>query len=56
MSEASKRIAINPIKHNILKGDGDIPLIPILVKDLPLISIMKLVCIGYDKRPRSRFC
>ena len=45
MSEVGKRVEINPIKYIILKGDGDIPLIPILVKYLPLISIMKLVCI-----------
>lgn len=43
MSEVGKRVEINPIKYIILKGDGDIPLIPILVKYLPLI--MKLVCI-----------
>lgn len=42
MSEASK-IVINPIKYTILKGDRDIPLTPVLVKYLPLISIMKFV-------------
>lgn len=56
MSEVGKRVEINPIKYIILKGDGDIPLIPILVKYLPLISIMKLVCIEEDKGPRPRFC
>ena len=43
MSEASKRVVINPIKYTILKGDRDIPLTPVLVKYLPLISIMKFV-------------
>lgn len=54
--KASKRAAVNPTKHTIVKGDEDKPFLPVLVKYLLLISTMKLVCIGYDEGPRSRFC
>lgn len=31
MSEAGKRVEINPIKYIVLKGDVDIPYMPILI-------------------------
>ena len=31
MPEAGKRAEINPIKYIVLKGDGDIPYMPILI-------------------------